>query len=172
MDGYVDVETRRDGFIKSTEGRSVSLTQATVGCKDYPLWSKVPTELVLNSAYAHLSLWISSGTGAPAAPQFERNADSTLKRGANGELLGGIRHSQVVVPTGQNSAINSGPGTCILAGFHHDYNSSQLKAQYPDHITYVREVHKATQPLIKSGFILPDDAERISNSTATSDIAE
>jgi hypothetical protein len=172
MDGYVDVETRRDGFIKSTEGESVSVTQSTLGCKDYPLWSEVPTELVLNAAYAQLSRWISNGTGAPAAPQFERNADGALKHGANGELLGGIRLPQVVVPTGQNSAINSGPGTCILAGFHHDYNSSRLKAQYRDHITYVREVHEVTQALMKSGFMLPYDADRISNVATTSDTAK
>src|SRR5450631_3188738 len=57
MDGYIDVEALRDGFLKSPDGKPVSLTQATPGCKQNSLWSKVPTELVLNSAYEHLNRW-------------------------------------------------------------------------------------------------------------------
>jgi quercetin dioxygenase-like cupin family protein len=170
MDGYVDVETLRDGFLKSPDGKPLSLTQATPGCKQTPLWSKVPTELVLNSAYEHLNRWINDGTAAPSAPQFERNADGTLKRNADGELLGGIRLPQLAVPTGQNSGFNSGPGTCMLAGFHHDYSSTKLKARYHDHAGYVREVDKATQEVLKAGFILPNDAEQIRQSANTSDV--
>ncbi|MGA8740131.1 MAG: alpha/beta hydrolase domain-containing protein [Terracidiphilus sp.] len=170
MDGYVDVETLRDGFPKSPDGKPLSLTQATPGCKQTPLWSKVPTELVLNSAYEHLRRWINDGTVAPAAPQFERNADGSLKRDADGELLGGIRLPQLAVPTGKNSGFNSGPGTCMLAGFHHDYSPAELKARYNDHARYVREVDKATQEVLNAGFILPYDAEQIRQSANTSDL--
>ncbi|MGC1424541.1 MAG: alpha/beta hydrolase domain-containing protein, partial [Terracidiphilus sp.] len=168
MDGYVDVETLRDGFLKSPDGKPLSLTQATPGCKQTPLWSKVPTELVLNSAYEHLNLWINDGTAAPAAPQFERNADGTLKRDADGELLGGIRLPQLAVPTAQNSGFNSGPGTCMLAGFHHDYSSIELKARYHDHDGYAHEVDKATQEVLDAGFILPYDAKQIRQSANAS----
>jgi hypothetical protein len=109
MDGYVDVETLRDGFLKSPDGKPVSLTQGTPGCKQNPLWSKVPTELVLNSAYEHLNRWINGCVAAPAAPQFERNSDGSIKRDADGELLGGIRLPHLAVPTGKNSGFNSGP---------------------------------------------------------------
>jgi quercetin dioxygenase-like cupin family protein len=170
MDGYVDVETLRDGFLKSPDGKPVSLTQATPGCKQNPLWSKVPTELVLNSAYEHLNRWINDGTAAPAAPPFERNSDGSIKRDADGELLGGIRLPQVAVPTGQNSGFNSGPGTCMLAGFHHDYIPAELKARYHDHAGYVREVNKATQEVLKASFILPYDAEQIRQSANASDV--
>jgi quercetin dioxygenase-like cupin family protein len=170
MDGYVDVETLRDGFLKSPDGKPLSLTQATPGCKQTPLWSKVPTELVLNSAYEHLTRWINDGTAAPAAPQFERNADGSLKRDADGELLGGIRLPQLAVPTGRNSGFNSGPGTCMLAGFHHDYGPAELKARYHDHAGYMQEVDKATQEALKAGFILPYDAEQIRQSATASKI--
>ncbi len=170
MDGYVDVETLRDGFLKSPDGKPLSLTQATPGCKQTPLWSKVPTELVLNSAYEHLTRWINDGTAAPAAPQFERNANGSLKRDADGELLGGIRLPQLAVPTGRNSGFNSGPGTCMLAGFHHDYGPAELKARYHDHAGYTREVDKATQEALKAGFILPYDAEQIRQSATASKI--
>lgn len=168
MDGYVDVETLRDRFLKSPDGKPLSLSQATPGCKQTPLWSKVPTELVLNSAYEHLTRWINEGTAAPAAPQFERNADGSLKRNADGELLGGIRLPQLAVPTGRNSGFNSGPGTCMLAGFHHDYSPAELKARYHDHARYVREVDKATQEVLRAGFILPYDAEQIRKSANAS----
>jgi len=170
MDGYIDVETLRDGFLKSPDGKPVTLTQATPGCKQNPLWSKVPTELVLNSAYEHLNRWIKDGTAAPAAPQFERNVDGTLKRDANGELLGGIRLPQFAAPTAQNSGFNSGPGTCMLAGYHHDYSPVELKARYHDHAGYVQEVDKATQEVLKAGFILPYDAEQIRLSANASDV--
>gem|GEM_PF-766303 len=161
MKEYIDVETLRDGFLKSSDGKPVSVTQTTIGCKQNPLWSNVPTELVLNAAYEHLNRWIEDGTAAPAAPQFERNPDGTLKRDMDGELLGGIRLPQLVAPTGKTSGFNSGPGTCRLSGFHHDYSSAELKARYHDHASYVREVKKATRDLLKAGFILPYDAAQI-----------
>ncbi len=170
MDGYIDVETLRDGFLKSPDGKPVTLTQATPGCKQNPLWSKVPTELVLNAAYENLKRWVNDGTAAPAAPQFERSRDGALKRGEDGELLGGIRLPQLAAPTGQNSGFNSGPGTCMLAGYHHDYNPAELKARYHDHAGYVREVDKATQEVLKAGFILPYDAEQIRQSANASDV--
>lgn len=170
MDGYVDVETLRDGFFKSPDGNPVSLTQATPGCKQTPIWTKVPTELVLNSAYERLNRWIKDGTAAPAAPQFERNADGTLKRDSDGALLGGIRLPQLAVPAGQNSGFNSGPGTCMLAGFHHDYTPTELKARYHSRAEYVREVDKATQEVLNAGFILPYDAEQIRQSAVASKV--
>lgn len=142
MNEYIDVETLRDGFLKSPDGKPVSLTQATPGCKQNPLWSKVPTEMVLNSAYEHLNRWINDGTAAPSAPQFERNPDGTLKHDSDGELLGGIRLPQLAAPTARNSGFNSGPGTCMLAGFHSDYSPAELKARYHDHASYVRESKK------------------------------
>jgi quercetin dioxygenase-like cupin family protein len=170
MDSYVDVETLRDGFLKSPDGKPVSLTQATAGCKQTPLWSRVPTELVLNSAYEHLTHWIDDDTAAPAAPSFERSPDGTLKRDTDGELLGGIRLPQLVAPTGKNSGFNSGPGTCMLSGFHHEYSPAELKARYHGHAGYVREVDKATQEVLKAGFILPYDAEYIRQSAKASDV--
>ncbi len=170
MNEYIDVETLRDGFLKSPDGKPVSLTQATPGCKQNPLWSKVPTEMVLNSAYEHLNRWINDGTAAPSAPQFERNPDGTLKHDSDGELLGGIRLPQLAAPTARNSGFNSGPGTCMLAGFHSDYSPAELKARYHDHASYVRELEKATQDLLKAGFILPHDAEQIRQSADASNI--
>lgn len=137
MDGYIDVETLRDGFLKSPDGKPVSLTQATPGCKQNPLWSKVPSELILNSAYEHLNRWVIDGTPAPGALQFERNPDGTLNHDADGELLGGIRLPQFAALTAQNSGFNSGPGTCMLAGFHHDYTPAELKARYRTRASYV-----------------------------------
>jgi quercetin dioxygenase-like cupin family protein len=170
MEVYIDVETLRDGFLKSPDGKPVSLTQATSGCKQSPLWSKVPTELVLNAAYYHLIRWIEDGTATPAAPQFERNPDGTLKRDADGELLGGIILPQLAAPTAQNSGFNSGPGTCMLSGFHHDYSPAELKARYHDRAGYVREVEKATQEVLRAGFILPYDAEQIRQSANASNL--
>jgi quercetin dioxygenase-like cupin family protein len=170
MEGYIDVETLRDGFLKSPEGKPVSLTQATPGCKQQPLWSKAPTELVLNAAYEALNRWINDGTAAAAAPQFERKPDGSLKRDADGELLGGILLPQLAAPTAQNSGFNSGPGTCMLAGFHHDYSAAELKARYHDRAGYVRQVEKATQEVLKAGFILPYDAEQIRQSANASNL--
>jgi quercetin dioxygenase-like cupin family protein len=170
MKEYIDVETLRDGFLKSPDGKPISVTQTTMGCMQNPLWSNVPTELVLNAAYEHLNRWIKDGTASPAAPQFERNPDGTLKRNTDGELLGGIRLPQLVAPTGKTSGFNSGPGTCRLSGFHHDYSPAELKARYHDHAGYVREVDKATQEVLKARFILPYDAEQVRQSANAADV--
>ena len=58
----------------------------------------------------------------------------------------------------------------MLAGFHHDYSPTELKARYHDRAAYVREVDKATQEVLKAGFILPYDAEQIRQSANASDV--
>lgn len=57
----------------------------------------------------------------------------------------------------------------MLARFHHDFGSAELKARYHDHAEYVREVDSATREVLKAGFILPYDAEQIRQSANASD---
>jgi hypothetical protein len=140
------------------------LTQATPGCKQNPLWSNVPTELVLNAAYEHLNRWIKDGTAAPAAPQFERNRMVPSSAMRTESCWAAYACLNFAAPTAQTSGFNSGPGTCMLAGFHHDYSPAELKARYHDHAGYVQEVDKATQEVLKAGFILPYDAEQVRQS--------
>ena len=60
----------------------------------------------------------------------------------------------------------------MLAGLHRDFSSEELKTRYHDHSAYVREVEKATQDVLKAGFILPYDAEHIRQSAVASDVPE
>jgi hypothetical protein len=168
--GYVDVETLRDGFFKLPDGTPVSLTEVIQDCQRYPLWSTVRTELVLNAAFDKVNTWIEDGTAAPAAPYYERNADGTIKRDANGMVLGGIRLPDFVVPTALNITMNTGPGFCFLTGSHHYYSPAELKTLYSSHGGYVEKVVQATQKVLKDGFILRYDAQQIIKQAAISDV--
>ena len=98
MDSYIDVETLRDGFLRSPDGKAISVTQGISGCKEYPIWSKVPTELVLNAAYHHLERWIDGRSPAPATPQFERNVDGSLKSDGRGTCWEEYDYSRLRCP--------------------------------------------------------------------------
>jgi len=73
------------------------------------------------------------------------------------------------VPPAKLQVVNV-PGTCMLAGYHHDFSPAELKARYHDRTGYMREVEKATQEVLKAGFILPYDAEKIRQSANASDV--
>jgi hypothetical protein len=125
---------------------------------DLPPFSRVPLQQVTAAAYGHLVRWIERGTLPPLSPKFEFKADGTKARDANGFAIGGIRLSQVDVPTALNTGVNSGESFCVLFGTYQPYAADQLRALYPSHRDYVDKVTKVDQRNVRAGFIRPADA--------------
>ncbi len=73
-----------------------------------PPFSRVPVQHVTAAAYAHLERWVRRGTPPPTAPPIAFNPDGTKARDALGLVRGGIRLSQVDVPTALNTGDNAG----------------------------------------------------------------
>jgi hypothetical protein len=126
---------------------------------DRPPFSRVPVSQVTGAAYAHLRRWVERGTPPPTAPPLRFEADGVTKqRDALGLALGGIRLSQVAVPTALNTGDNGGETFCRLFGTHVPFDAAQLAALYPSRAGYVGRVAAVDAGNVVAGFILPGDA--------------
>jgi hypothetical protein len=150
---------------------------AAASC-DYPPFSHIPLYFVANAMYDQLVGWV-EGSGEPAHGQDIEVTSvsqqvSTLARDGFGNVLGGIRLSQHVVPVATNTGINFPdlPATnfCRTFGSHVAFDGATLSALYRNHGTYVSKVSHATAETVWSGFVVPEDAEATIGAAAHSDI--
>jgi hypothetical protein len=125
---------------------------------DQPPWSRIPVHHATAAAYDHLVRWVRQGTAPPTAPPLEFNADGTKARDELGLALGGIRYSQLSVPTALNTGSNTGESFCVLFGTHQPFDQATLDGLYPHRGTYLAKVIVADVRNILSGYLLPADA--------------
>lgn len=146
----------------------------TVTCQKFPL-SLVQWPYTQNRATEALVKWAGGGAAPAVAPRgvYIGNPDSSgpprvLKRDQYGIAEGAIRYPEVTVPTAVNDGVNS-PGAggsifsafCPLLGSSTPFSQSQLQALYSDYGDYVDKYAAAADAMPATGFILPEDAERL-----------
>jgi alpha/beta hydrolase family protein len=96
----------------------------------------------------------------PTAQPLRFNADGTKARDELGLALGGIRLSQVAVPTALNTGDNAGESFCRLFGTYQPFDSDTLRRLYRSHGTYVARVVHADHANLRAGYLLPADARQ------------
>ena len=129
-------------------------------CQVPTIGTRVPTQYVLAAAYDELVTWITKGTPPPSAPRIQTSGSPpVIDRDSLGLALGGIRLSQLAVPTGINSGFNVGPGACVRWGYFQPFDISQLNQLYPNHGQYVSAVQQVTKDNLHNGYILKPDAD-------------
>jgi hypothetical protein len=121
---------------------------------DRPPFSRVPLHQVVASSFHHLARWSAGGAAPPVAPPLVVNPDGTKQRDALGLALGGIRLSQVSVPTALNTGDNSGESFCRLFGSHEPFATDP----YPSRLVYLARVVTADLANVRAGYLLPADA--------------
>jgi hypothetical protein len=135
-----------------------------------PPFSRAPLHHVIAAAHDHLVRWVERGTPPPTAPPLELDADGTKVRDEHGLARGGIRPSQVEVPTALNTGDNSGPSFCRLFGTHQPFDEQALDALYPTHAGYVSAVARADARNVRAGYVTPADALANLRDAARSDV--
>ena len=126
--------------------------------------TRVPMQYVLAAAFDLLTRWVDKHTAPPSAPPLTIASPGppiALARDSLGLALGGIRLSEVAVPTAVNNGTNTGPGACARWGYYKPFDILTLNAQYPAHEAYVSAVERVTNANLRAGFILKPDAESI-----------
>jgi hypothetical protein len=174
-----------DYWFMSYRGQLVSrdgLAPFNFSC-DRPPLSHVNNAYVLNAGYEQLVNWVtrqrdregggkSQGKSPPIAVPIQVTSVSPLviPRDANGLVFGGIRLSEVDVPTATNTGANGQSSFCILYGSHEPFSPGKVAALYPNHETYVQKVRQVTRENLNNGFILDEDAEQINKAAQTSQV--
>jgi len=135
-----------------------------------PPFSRAPLHHVIAASYDHLVRWAGRGVLPPSAPVLELAADGAKVRDELGLAVGGIRLSQVEVPTALNTGDNAGETFCFLFGTHVPFDKDLLGRLYPARGRYVSAVAEQDGRNVRAGYLLPADARQNLRDAAASDV--
>jgi hypothetical protein len=128
-------------------------------CTFPSIGTRVPTHYVVGHAYDLLVRWVTEGVPPPSAPRIEITSigapgmSSVVARDSLGLALGGIRLSELAVPTALNVGVNIGPGACVRWGYSLAFDRATLDELYPTHDHYVDQVIKVTRDNVRRHYI-------------------
>jgi hypothetical protein len=146
----------RDMLVSSEANLAPTCTVPNIG-------SRVPNHYVVDAAINALVRWVRTGIEPPPSPKMDLatvgpgNAARIARDGFN-LAMGGIRLSQIAVPTAQNVGENTGAGACPRWGYHLPFDVATLAMLYPTQRDYVAEVVRVTRENYRHGYILKPDA--------------
>ena len=107
----------------------------SLNCGVMPPGSAVPFHYVMAAGLEHLVRWVREGTPMPSAPPLETVSifpTVVLARDSFGNALGGIRLSQMDVPTAVNNGTNTGPGACNRWGYSVALRCADVRDALPE----------------------------------------
>src|SRR5690349_4862137 len=156
---YIEAIARRDQSILPPDGQPKTFfdwIDFHHACAKLPPFTTVDVGLVYSKAIDSVRNWYRAGT--PAAPSrsfvVSPSAPGLPVRDADGNVQGGIRLPQFVVPIAEQGALNGPAFPCNVSGWHRYYTRSELKARYGTHGRYVAKVTAVMYPLVAEGYVL------------------
>ena len=146
----------RDLLVSSEANLAPTCTVPTIG-------SRVPNHYAVGAAIDHMVRWARHGKRPPSAPRFEIESfgpgnGAQIARNEFDLALGGIRLSQIAVPTAKNVGENTGGGACARWGYHQPFDVATLDSLYRSHGVYLEDVVRVTRDNLRRGYILKPDA--------------
>ena len=148
----------RDRLVSSEANLAPTCAVPTIG-------SRVPNHYVVDAAIDHMVRWARHGKRPPAAPRFEIESfgpgnGAQIARNEFDLALGGIRLSQIEVPTARNVGESTSGGACPRWGYHAPFDVATLNSLYRSHGDYLNQVVRVTKHNLRNGYILKPDAVR------------
>jgi Alpha/beta hydrolase domain len=120
--------------------------------------NKAPLHYVVNSALNKLNAWAATGVPPAHAPSFIEFVNGAIVRDSHGNAKGGIRLSQLEVPTATlTGAGNSGGGSCSNAGVTTPFDAATLASLYPTPYGHYNAVGKVDKANYLQGYLLYPD---------------
>lgn len=137
-----------------------------------------PHHEVLSAAYHQVVGWVDGGAAPPTGKPLKLGkakahaiTDTTVKRDANGNALGGVRNPLLDVPVfalsgeapaGATAAdVFKKNGTCLLFGSTTPFDQAKLVDLYGTADNYVAEFKKSAEKAVAAGFLLQPDADEL-----------
>jgi len=164
---HVDQHLRASREALELRDRGTSSEAALAPQCDVPsIGTRVPTTYVLASAFDLLVRWVRQHAAPPSAPGIDiveygpPGGPSVIARDDLGLALGGIRLSELAVPTAFNVGFNNGPGACQRWGYSVSFDVGTLDDLYPAHERYVQRVTRLSQDNVRRRYILERDAQQ------------
>ena len=120
------------------------------------------------SAMAGLAMALAAALAAAEVPK--PTVTGPIAATAVPAALGGIRLSQIEVPTARNVGQSASGGACPRWGYHLPFDVATLDSLYRSHGDYLNEVVGVTKHNLKSGYILKPDAVRTIEQAEATDV--
>jgi hypothetical protein len=148
----------RDRLVSSEANLAPTCAVPTIG-------SRVPNHYVVDAAIDHMVRWIRDDKRPPSAPlmeiaSFGSGNSALIARDQYEMALGGIRLSQIEVPTARNVGQSVSGGACPRWGYHMPFDLATLKSLYRSNGDYLADVVRVTRHNLHKGYILKPDALR------------
>jgi hypothetical protein len=106
----------------------------------------------------HLIEWVNNGTVPPRAERFVLDTEGMLAKDEHGNVRGGVRPVELEVPAAQYiSKVQIGGGL----GIERPFDDSKLRRLYPAPDAYAERYRAKLDELVKEGWLLASDAERL-----------
>ncbi len=125
-----------------------------------------PHHYVMHTAIRRLWKWMRhpGSKPVPSSPLISIDAQGAIVRDQFGNAQGGIRTPQLDAPIATLSGFGNSPaGLCALFGTTTLFPPDQLTQIYGDRANYLVKYVIATGQMLKSKFLLPDDAPDVIN---------
>lgn len=143
-------------------------TVPPMSCNEGPR-SRLPSSIFFDAILENLRLWVEEGIAPPRAePILVANGQPVLDEFGN--VQGGIRSPYLDVPTSTWYGTATGASFCFIAGWEDPFDQATLDALYRSHGAYVRQVAASVRELQDERWLTRDDARRIRQEAARSDI--
>jgi len=154
--GTGHVDSYAGSFLSPIVGRDLMAPPTPPQCPLPP--NVAPLHYVVNSALNKLSAWVATGVPPAHAPSFIEVVNGAVVRDSYGNAKGGIRLSQLEVPTATLTGPgNSGTGPCPVAGVTIPFDAATLASLYPTHYGYYSAVGKVDKANYIQGYLLYED---------------
>jgi len=120
-----------------------------------------PSELIASALLAGMDRWVRDGTPMPKAPRVERQGKGVARDTVTGNMIGGVRPPWIKVPTAAYMT-DQETGCGMVYDTKVPYDRAKLRALYGDYAGYVRKYEAAKRKAVREGYLLAEDAERLS----------
>jgi hypothetical protein len=131
----------------------VATLMCTQPTSELPGWAHA-----LRSVLATLDWWVRTSRPAPPGLRFQTNADGSVKRDTNGNVLGGVRSHWVDVPISSYVATSGGAEGCAFFGHEVPFPAARLQELYRNRADYDERLTDFVFELAASRYVRNEDA--------------
>jgi len=119
-----------------------------------------PSEMVVSALLDAMDRWVRDGKPMPHAPRIARRGKGVARDATTGNMIGGVRPPWIDVPTAAYMT-DQETGCGMIFDTKWVYVRARLRQLYGNYRTYARRFDAAKKDAVAQGFLLPEDARRL-----------
>ena len=119
-----------------------------------------PFEVVASALLDGMDRWVRTGTPMRKAPRAVLRTKGVVRDPVDGNMVGGVRPPWIKVPAATYMTMYENDCQSILES-KVPYDRARLRRLYGTYGNYARKYEAAKRESIKEGFLLPEDAARV-----------